>query len=144
MESWFRAAARLEHFEHAVGDEEAAHNVAGGGHDGDGAEDSGERGLVLAGEENRSDHGDRVQRVRKRHQRRMQERRNAANHFQADERGEQKYISAGKEVHFHRQVVSFAWATSGGSAKNSRTRGLTTSPPFVRRVLLMMSSSRLI
>src|ERR1700722_10319724 len=143
MESWFRAAARFEHFQHAVGDKEAADDVAGGGDDGDGAKHGGQCGLMFSRQENCSDYGDGVESVRERHQRRVQERRHAANYLQADECGQQKHIGAGEEVHFHRQAVSLCAATRGGSEKNSRTRGLTTSPPCVSRVLLMMSSSKL-
>src|SRR5882672_9910461 len=35
--SWFRVAAGLKHFEHAVRDQKTAHNVAGGGDNRDGA-----------------------------------------------------------------------------------------------------------
>ena len=45
----------------------------------------GQRGLVFAGQDDRADHGDGVQRVGQRHQRRVQQRRNAANHFKSDE-----------------------------------------------------------
>src|SRR5665213_1097008 len=143
MESWFRAAARFEHFQHPVSDEKSAYNVAGGGDDRNRAKHGGERSFVFAREKNGAHHCDRVERVGERHQRRVQQGRHAANHFKAHERGQHENIEAGDQIHFHRQSVPFCSATRGGSAKNSRTLGLTSSPPCVSRVLLIMSVSRL-
>src|SRR5271165_2320170 len=96
---------------------------------------------MFSREDSCAHHGYCVQLIRERHQRRMQQRRHALDYFEADKRGEQKHISARKQVHFHCQAVSFCCPTRGGSEKNSRTRGLTTSPPRVSSVLLIMSSS---
>src|SRR5713101_9238573 len=81
----FPRTAGLEHPEHAIGDDEAADDVAGGGHYGDGAEDYGEGALVLASQNNGADDGDGVQRVGEGHERRVQQGRDAANHFETNE-----------------------------------------------------------
>ncbi len=74
--------AALEHPEHSVGDDEAAHDVAGGGNHGDGPQHSGERALMFADQHDRPHHGDRVEGVGQRHQRRVQQRRHAPNHLE--------------------------------------------------------------
>src|SRR5207247_10095405 len=58
----------LEHLQHAVRDDEAAHDVRGSQYYGDQPDDTGERGLVVeAGDEHRTDDDDAVDRVRPRH-----------------------------------------------------------------------------
>ena len=47
VRSWLCGPAAFEHFEHAVGDEESADDVAGRGDNGDGAENSRVGGLVF-------------------------------------------------------------------------------------------------
>src|SRR5262249_17868711 len=81
-----RPLAALEHLEHPVGDDEAADDVGGGEHDGDEAEDPGERALVgLAEHDHRADDHDAVDRVRPRHQRCVQQRRHLRDHLDPEE-----------------------------------------------------------
>jgi len=82
--------AGFEHFQHAVGDDEAAHDIAGGGHHRDESEDGGERALMLAHEHDRAHHRNRIQGIGERHQRSMQQGRNAPDYFKSDETGEHK------------------------------------------------------
>src|SRR5262249_47625192 len=81
-----RLLALLEHFEHAVGDDEAADDVRRREHDCDEADDPRERALVrLAEHEHRADDDNAVDRVRPRHQRRVQQRRHLRDHLEAEE-----------------------------------------------------------
>src|ERR1700674_2056156 len=66
-------AAALEHLEHAVGDEEAAHHVAGGSDDRYYTQNRREFTLVLAHQDNRTHNSDGVESVGQRHQRRVQQ-----------------------------------------------------------------------
>jgi hypothetical protein len=88
-------AAGLEHFQHSVGDDEAAHDVAGGGNDGHRAEKGGQRGFMFARQNDRADHRNRVQGVGQGHQRSVQQRRNAANHFESDECRKHEHVQTG-------------------------------------------------
>src|ERR1700677_481306 len=85
---FFHRTAGLEHFEHAVGDQESADYVAGGGDDGDEAEHGGERALALADQHNRADDGDGIEGVGERHEWRVQQGRNVADDLEADEAGQ--------------------------------------------------------
>src|ERR1700730_11517712 len=143
MRSWFRATARLEHFEHPVRDEKTSHNVAGGGDNGNRAKHRGQRGLMFSREQNCADHGNRIERVGQRHQRRVKERRHAPYDLEADKTCQHENVKTGNQIRLHLYLVSFWTATRGGSEKNSRTRGLITSPPCVTRVLWMISSCKL-
>src|SRR5580698_10331597 len=133
--------AGFEHFQHAVGDDEAADDVAGGGDDGDGAEDGGEIGFVFTGENDGADNGDGVERVGERHQRRVKQRRDAANDFESDECGQHENVEACEQIQLHCGVSSLA--ARAGSWKSSRRRELTMSPPCVTSVSRRMSSFRL-
>src|SRR4029077_9629459 len=75
--------------------------VAGGGDDGDGAENGGELALVFAGQNDGADHGDGVERVGEGHQRGVQQWGNAANDFKSDESGEHENVKAGDQVQLH-------------------------------------------
>ena len=81
----FFGPAGLEHLEHAVGDEESAHDVAGGGDDRDRAEDRRQRALCRARQDDGADHRDGVERVGQRHQRRVQQGRDPPDHLKPDE-----------------------------------------------------------
>jgi hypothetical protein len=56
-----------EHFEHSVGDQEAAYDVAGRRYDGDGSQNRGQGAAMLTRQNNRADHGDGVESVGQRH-----------------------------------------------------------------------------
>ena len=121
----FAAAAslrptRLEHLEHAVGDEEAADDVAGGGDDGDGAENRGEIGLVFTGQDDGADDGDGVEGVGQRHQRRVKQRRDAADDFESDECGQHENVKAGEQIHF---ISEFPPEQQGREAGRVRAGG---------------------
>ena len=95
---------------------------------------------AASGQDDRADHRDRVERVGQRHQRRVQQGRDPPDHFEADECRQHEHVEAGDQVELH--VVAPLGPAGGGSAKNSRTRALTTSPPRVSRVSRMISSFR--
>src|SRR5229473_5241571 len=161
---WSLRPAGFEHAQHAIGDQEAADDVAGGGDDGDGAENRGEIALVFAGENDSANYGDGVQRVGEGHQRGVQQRGYAANDFKSDEGGEHENVQAGDQVQLHVVLLdgekegahlrrralqlrarSFIYApplvASTGNWKNSRRRALTTSPDWVSSVSRMISSA---
>ena len=97
--------------------------------------------LLLAGQDDRADHGDRIERVGQRHQRRVEQRRDAPDHLEPDECRQHEHVEARNQVELHRSAPS-GMPRSAGSAKNSRTRALTTSPPWVSSVSRMISSFR--
>src|SRR6516164_7263644 len=68
MSLWLPWAAGLEHFQHTVRDDEAADDVAGGCDNRDGPENGCQRRLTFAGQNNRANHRNRVQRVCQRHE----------------------------------------------------------------------------
>src|SRR5690348_6434989 len=143
--SRFPWPASLEHAQHAVGDKEPANDVACGRNDRNRAENFGQLRPVLvvfAGQNDRADNCDRVQRIRQRHQRRMKQWRNAPDHFKSNERGQHKNVEAGQQVQLHDFATSFEAPGKAGSKKNSRTRALTTSPSLVSNVSRTISSSR--
>src|SRR5437870_209431 len=76
------------------------------------------------------------------HQRRVQQRRNAADHFKSDKRGQHENVEAGQQVQLHDFATSLDAAGKAGSEKNSRTRALKTSPSWVSSVSRTISSSR--
>src|ERR1019366_9479871 len=141
MRSWLRVTARFEHFEHSVRDKKTSHNVTGGGNNRDCTEHGGHCALLFSHQYDCADHGNRIQSIGQRHQRRMKKRSYAADNFETDDCRQHEYIKTRNQI--HRYLVSFCSTTRGGSEKNSRIRPLTTSPSRVTRVLLMMSSSRL-
>jgi len=65
--------AGLNIFEHAIGNEESTHDVAGGGRRCDGAQDGGEPAFVLAHQHDRTYDGDGIGARWSGHQRRVQE-----------------------------------------------------------------------
>src|SRR5271157_3069914 len=137
----FLGAARLEHSEHPIRDREPAHDVAHGGDDCNSAKYRRERALALTDKDDRSDNGDCVQRVGQRHEWCMKQRRDPANHLEADERGQHEYVKACDHINVHWPSL-LASVGIAGSAKNSRTRALTTLPPWVSSVSRMISSFR--
>src|ERR1035437_8554540 len=143
MRSWFRVTARFENFEHSVRDKKTSHNVTGGGNNRDRTEHGGQCALVFSHQYDCADHGNRIQSVGQRHQRRMKKRRYAADNFETYESRQHEHIKTRNQIHLHRYFVSFCSATRGGSEKNSRIRPLTTSPSRVTRVFWTISSSRL-
>ena len=88
----------LEHVEHPVGHEEAADHVHRPEDDRDEREDLLERRVGGAGDDHRADEDDPVDRVRPRHERRVQERRHAADQLEAEQRGEREDREAGDEL----------------------------------------------
>src|SRR3984957_8136902 len=114
-ESLFFRAAGFEHFEHAVGDQESANDVAGGGDDGERAEDGGERAAMFSGEDDGADDGDGVERVGEGHERGVQQRGDLANDFETYESREHENVKAGEQIHLHDYMFSWGAATNGGS-----------------------------
>ena len=64
--------------------------------------------FVLAGEHDRAHHRDGVERIGQRHQRRVQQRRHLANHFEADERRQHEHVQAGEQIRRYLRIASFA------------------------------------
>src|SRR6266849_1113557 len=138
----FPRAAGFEHFQHPVGDHESADDVAGCGDDSDGSQELRDIGFALSRQDDCADNGDGVQRIRERHQWRVQERRNSADHFEADKRGEQEYVQTCNQVQLHQAPPPAGAACSAGIEKNSLTRAFTISPSRVTSVSRVISSCR--
>src|SRR5579883_1235235 len=144
--------AGLEHLQHPVGDDEAADDVARRGNDGDGSKYRGKSRFVLARDHDRADHRDGIQCIGERHERRVQQRRNPANHVKADEAGQNEDKQAVQPSSRHVSSAPAAGSganelrthllcpASAGKAKNSRTRSFTISPSRVSSVSRMISS----
>src|SRR5437660_3454633 len=96
--------------------------------------------MVFTGENDGAHDGDGVERVSQGHQWSMEKWRHAADHFEADKRGQHENVKAGKEIELHDFATSLDSEGSGGSEKNSRTRGWTTSPSRVSMVSRTISS----
>src|SRR5579864_4115757 len=130
----FGGTAGLEHAEHAVGDEKSSNHIAGGGDDGDHAQDRRKRALLFADEDDGTDDGDGVEGVGERHQRRVEQGRDVADDFEADEGCEHEYEEGVDDVGRHGVSSQFSVASTqiagakAGSLKNSRTRAFTISP----------------
>ncbi len=93
--------AGFEHSQHAVGDEESADHVAGGGDDGDDPKHGCESALLLAHQDNCADDGDGVESVGQRHERRMQQGRDVADDFESDEGRQHEYEKRVDQVGTH-------------------------------------------
>ena len=78
------------------------------------AENGGEIGFVFAGQDDGADDGDGVERVGEGHQRSVQQRRDAADDFKADECGQHENVKAGEQVQLHCGVSS---SDSSGTAR---------------------------
>src|SRR5271165_754767 len=131
----------LEHLQHPIGDQVAAHRVEHRQeHRGKAQQTRKQASVLLAGDQNRAHHGDRRNRVGERHQRRVQQRRHTANQLKAQEGRQHEY----PQIEFVLAHYYFAPpARTGVSPSFSITRVCTTSPPCVTRVSRMISSSRL-
>ena len=57
--------------------------------------------LIRSGQNDRSHHRDRIQRVRQRHQRRVQQGRDPANHFKSDKRREHEHVKGREQIELH-------------------------------------------
>src|SRR5207237_802858 len=119
--------------------------IAGRGNDSNRSEHGGERilgacpHLVLSGKDDCADYGDGIQRVGQRHQRSVQQRRDAADHLKPDERRQHKNVQAGNQIQLHHFGAS-SFCARAGSAYISRNLGFATSPPCVTNVSRMISS----
>ena len=89
----------LEHLEHAIGDEEAADHVDRAERDRDHQDQLGEEAGSLADQQDAAEQNDPVDRVGRRHQRRMQGVRHLRDHLEAHERGEHENRQLGQQVH---------------------------------------------
>src|SRR3954464_9686421 len=104
---------RFKHAQHAVGDEESADHVTGRSDDGNHAQNSRERTLLLADKNDRADHRDRVERVRERHQWRVQQRRDVADHFESDKGRQHENEKCINEVGRHQSLGYVIGPSSG-------------------------------
>src|SRR4051812_6145475 len=126
-------APLLEHLEHAVGDDEAADDVRGRKCDRQEADDADQRVLVFAaGDDHRADDHDAVDRVRARHQRRVQHRRHLRDHLEAEEDREHEHGHLGDE----RRGVAHAatpFRVTHVPATTSSSQSSETSPSITSR-----------
>ena len=65
------------------------------------------RALAFTREDDRADHGDGVERVGERHQRRVQQRRDPPDHLESDERGEHEDVQTGNQVCLHKSMPPY-------------------------------------
>src|SRR6266513_1152604 len=91
----------LEHFEHAVGDDESAKNVGGSENHGDESERMKERRVGRARHQERAQHHDPVDGVSARHQWRVQYRWHPAYHLEADEDRHDEDVDAQHQLLAH-------------------------------------------
>jgi len=90
--------------------------------------------MEFAGKDDGPDDGDGIESIRQRHQRRVEQRRHAANHLEPDERRKHKNVQTREQIEFHMLQAPFASAASAGKPRNSRTRAFTISPSRVSNV----------
>src|ERR1700678_2735449 len=103
--------ARAEHREHPLRHGVAAEDVERREHDQDEADHRAERRELQAGNQDRADQHDAVDRVRGRHQRRVQRARHAADHFDADEHRQNEDGDLGEQMVGH-YALPFAFASA--------------------------------
>src|SRR5262245_25285085 len=133
----------LEHLEHAIGNQKAADDVACGGNAGNGSQDGAERRALLGRDPDRRHHRNRRNCVGQRRQRRVQQRRDAPDDLEAQERREHEHEQCRPDV-IHRCMPLRSCQTYALTfANRSRTRGLTISPFSQISVSRMISSSLL-
>ena len=100
-------------------------------------------GFVVADDHDGAHHGDGGNRVGERHQRRVQQGRNPANHLQADEGRQHEDVQSHFQVRRHDALPpQNSYEPAAVRPSNSRTFGCTTSPPCVTSVSRTISSSR--
>src|ERR1043166_3642086 len=126
------AVLLAKHLEHAVRDEKTADDIDRGGGHGQAAEHAAQPGsLARAGNQYRSDHRDSGDRVGQRHQRCVEQRRNALHQLQAERHGENQHVNA------HLNLSAHAFTPNSAC-----TFGCTTSPPRATMVSRVISSLR--
>ena len=94
-------ALPLEHFQHAVRDQEAAYDVRRRARDRNGAEDRAEGTVVGASHHERSDEGNARDRVGGRHEGGVQQGRNPGDDVIPEEAGEQEDVQADLQIGGH-------------------------------------------
>src|SRR5581483_1613055 len=95
--------------------------------------------MRFPGNQNRAHHRNRRNRVGQRHQRRMQERRHAANQFETQKRRKHENVNA--EFEIHTLTDPPLALTMGAASIASRIFVFTTEPPCVTSVSRTISSS---
>src|SRR5215472_14331606 len=109
----FCRTAGFKHLQHAVGNEESAHYVAGRSDNCDHSHHGCVWGTSLAHEDNRAHNSNCVQRVREGHQRRMQQWRHVTDHFKSDKGRQHEYEQCVDQVRRHANPSSqFSVASS--------------------------------
>src|SRR5512141_720449 len=91
----------LEHLEHSVCDYEAAEYVCGAEDDGDEAKDLQQARVGCSRNEHRSKHDDAVNRVGRRHERRVKDRWHSRNHFESNEDREDEDVDPEDDFRAH-------------------------------------------
>src|SRR2546423_6297623 len=137
-----RRFALLEHLEHAVGDDETAKNVGRSKNHGDEAERMKQRRVGRTGYQKRSQDHYAVDGVGARHQGRVQHRRHAAYHLEADEDRHDEDVNAQHQFRTH--FVDPAICVETGDMPSSNRVGLCrTSASATMQTASMMSSPTL-
>ncbi len=85
----------LEHLQHAISDHESADDVRRRANDRDETEDRADRVVLRAGSDDRTDQRDARDRIGRRHQWRVQQRRHARDHLVAEKRRERENVKRG-------------------------------------------------
>src|SRR5262249_25527733 len=108
------------------------------GRHGDDAEDRRDDVVVRAGRHERADEGDARDRVRGRHERRVEERRHPRDDLVAEEGRPDEDVEAGAESFVHRGAPEAA-----GVSRSAATRGWTGLPAWTAHAPATTSSARL-
>src|SRR5918994_3487736 len=108
----YKSVSLLEHPEHAVGHEEAADDVDRPEGDRDHEQELVEEAGGLADQQQAAEQHDPVDRVRRRHQRRVQGVRHLRDHLEADEGGEHEDGELGEQIHDYAATPAAARAPS--------------------------------
>src|SRR5205814_2382785 len=131
-----------EHLEHSIGDDEATEHIRRAKYHRYESQRVQQRRICRAGDEEGSQNDDAVDRVGAGHERRMQHRRNSANHFEADEDRHDEDVDAEYQLLTH--FAAPAVCRESGCMPSRRRVGLwRTSPSATMHTASMMSSPKL-
>src|SRR5436309_4053929 len=130
-----RTSLLLEHLQHPVRDEESADDIRHGREQRDPPEDADGRRVLRTRDRDRPDHGDRRDRVRERHERRVEQAGDAADHAQPDEGRQHEHEQ-------HGPVVARGLGRRRLDRHQTVDHHFRTSPAYVTHVSRMISSSK--
>src|SRR5882672_5222934 len=131
--------ALLEHLEHSVGHHEPAEDVRRAEYDGDESQRVKQRSVGRAGDEESAQHHDAVDRIRARHEGRVQHRGDAADHFEAHEDRHYEDVNSENQLLAHFAIPTVD-GLSGAMPSRLRVGSCLTCPSAVTVTASMMSS----